>query len=193
MAFRQRRGIRSLRAIGWGGAVMILCGCAPERPAFDGRDLSSAPFKVARQLEIASRHMGPSELGALHLVCDTKGQLHMVERIQLPPLPDRKVPWTYDATLIVERDFHRELVFSATLVALGATDTVATPALSRAQYTGLADTFGAAPPREVYLGGAEDSVTMRGASTGPIIRTFGDRCAAAATCPLSTHCGSCKD
>jgi hypothetical protein len=40
----------------------------------------------------------------------------------------------------------------------------------------VADTFSAAPPREIYLGGAEDSTLMRGASTGPIIRSFGDRC-----------------
>lgn len=179
MALRQG-GVGSLSSIACGAAVIALLGCGPERPAFDGQDLSPARLKIARQLEIAAPRTGPGAAGALHLICDTAGQLHMVERIQLPLLPDRKVPWTYDATLIVERDIHRELVFRASLVALGATDTIIMPALSRAQYASLADMFGAAPPREVYLGGVDDSASMRGASTGPIIRSFGDRCAGSA-------------
>ena len=129
-------------------------------------------FDIAREVEIAS---SPRILNrsALNLVCSSTGETRLVVQARLPGPRDGGLMLgsSPGITLFIGHRSSRKLELPADLVAVGRTDTLATPALTQDQLDEPTAAFHAKMPGRLTVGvGTEMMVFMRGNGDGRQIR-----------------------
>jgi len=158
--------------------IPALAGCNP--PGDEQAQLATPqlPVEVHDTLLIAAGADRSGRPTTMNLICTKAHQLHLLERTRLPgPHDERKVPWAYRATMLVDKDLSRKLEVEAELIALGELDTVLTPPLSPEQLERLALIFGPAIPQGVsFAGVAESIVSVPGKTSGTDIQAFISKC-----------------